>query len=420
MKRKHRLSLGPDWPIVLVAFYGCCVHAGCLIYAFSLFISPLQAAFGWDRTAIMTASTLQLLCLGLVSPLVGKAVDIYGSRRIVSSGALVSAAGFLLMPTMETTIHFYLCNIIIGIGSAAMGPVPCSAAVTEAFDEKRGIAIGIMSTGIGIGGFVIAPLIGGMILPGFGWQAAYVCIAGITILMVPLAMLFLKGKSGRAETMAQSSGRQAFPAASTVKKDLVSAPFILIAGGFFLFLFSAVGVLQTQVPHLQDVGFPLLLASSAMGALALVSAVGKFVFGLLCDRYHPKVAFSIGAVFLMAGIFILRNISTESSPALIWVFAIVFGIGVGSWLPSMSMMVSRTFAKASYGTIFGAVTLIQQMGSAMGPLASGYIYDMTGNYQPAFDLYLLLAFCAVGVIVASGFVIKNRPCISIPAHEATG
>ena len=409
MKQKNGLfNLGPNWPIVLVAFYGCCIHSGCLIYAFSLFINPLQETFGWDSATIMLAFTLQFICIGLASPFVGKAVAQFGTRRVIVVGALTAVIGFMLLPLIKTPFHFYLFSILIGVGSAAMGPVPCSVAVTRAFTEKRGLAIGIMSTGIGVGGFVLSPLIGGVFLPYLGWKGAYICIAVVTAVMIPLALVFMKRKTSATNAaVPQDHNPAATMARPNAKEDLFSVSFVAIAAGFFLFLFCLVGVLQSQVPHLRDIGFPLLTASSALGALGLVSAVAKFIFGVLCDRHHPRFVFIIAASFSIAGIFLLLNITPDSSPLWIWAYALIFGIGAGSWLPMMSMIVSTTFGVATYSIVFGAVSMIQQTGSATGPLISGYIYDKTGSYHAAFIMAIVLLACSIGVILLSGYRVKK-------------
>jgi len=398
------------WLIVLVAFYGCCLHAGCLIYAFSLFIKPLQAQFGWDRATITLAFTLQFVCLGLVSPLVGKAADRFGTRMIISSGAVVAALGFSALPLIKTPLHFYLANIIIGIGGSAMGPVPCTGAVSAVFTRKRGLAIGAMSTGIGIGGFIFSPLIGGVLLPNYGWQGGYIGIAIAHLVMVPLALMFIR-QQPRAAASAPDR-----PVAVDGLTDgerhgrLLSAPFYLIATALFLFLFALVGTLQSQVPHLQDIGFPLLTASSALGALGLVSAGAKFFFGWLCDKIHPKTAFTVAALFLIGGIALLSFIRPASPSLLLWAYAIVFGVGIGSWLPIMSMMVSTTFGMASYGLIFGGVSLVQSIGQATGPLTAGFIYDLTGSYHSAFMLFIVIAAASIPVVLGvNRSPVKERP-----------
>jgi MFS family permease len=393
------------WLIVFLTFYSCCLHSGCLIYAFGLFVKPIQAYFGWDRATITLAFTLQFICIGVFSPLVGRAVDRMGPRTIISTGAVVAVLGFLSLPLVKNILHFYFFNIIIGIGSAAMGPVSCSTAVSAVFKEKRGLAIGIMSTGIGVGGFLFSPLIGGWLLPEFGWKGGYLGIAVAHAMIIPLAFLILKRKtqSNPSETEALAGQSIAVHGGGMQNKsiwnELVSAPFFFISIAFFLFLFSLVGTLQSQGAHLQDIGFPLLAASSALGALGLVSSFAKLFFGWLCDKLHPKMVFCIGAIFLIGGISLLMVVKPNSSPVVLWSYAIIFGIGVGCWLPIMSMMVSTIFGIGSYGLFFGGVALIQNMGSATGPLAAGYIYDLTKTYDWAFVLFLVLAVCSVPVIL---------------------
>lgn len=395
------------WLIVFLTFYACCLHSGCLIYAFGLFIKPLQAAFGWDRATITLAFTIQFICVGVFSPLVGRAVDRIGPRRVINSGAIVVTLGFLSLIFIKSPLHFYLLSMIIGVGSAAMGPVSGSTAVSAVFEKKRGLAIGVMSTGIGVGGFIFSPLIGGWLLPSYGWQGGYVGIAVAHFLIIPMAMLILrkKDKSEMAQKVVPA-GQAADTKDGSAWDGLLSAPFFLIAIAFFLFLFSIVGTLQSQVPHLQDIGFPLLAASSALGALGLISSGAKLFFGWLCDKIHPKIVFCIGAIFLIGGIFLLTIVKPSSSPVVLWSYAFIFGIGVGCWLPIMSMMVSTIFGIGSYGLIFGGVSLIQNMGSATGPLAAGYIYDLTRSYQWAFILYLVLAVLSVPVVLS---IRKRRP-----------
>ena len=128
-----------------------------------------------------------------------------------------------------------------------MGLVPCSVAVTRAFTEKRGLAIGIMSTGIGVGGFVLSPLIGGVFLPYLGWKGAYICIAVVTAVMIPLALVFMKRNTlATNAAMRQDHNPAATMARSNATEDLFSVSFVAIAVGFFLFLFCLVGVLQSM------------------------------------------------------------------------------------------------------------------------------------------------------------------------------
>lgn len=274
-----------------------------------------------------------------------------------------------------------------------MGPVSGNTAVSSVFKEKKGLAIGV-------GGFIFFPLIGGWLLPQFGWQGAFIGIAAAHFLLIPLALLILKKRDKKD---LQQMERQPCQSAEIQKQNIwtgiFSARFFLISIAFFLLLFSIVGTVQSQAPHLQDIGFPVLAASPALGALGLISSFAKLFFGWLCDQIHPKIVFCFGALFLIAGIGLPAVVKQTSSPVVLWSYAVNFGIGVGCWLPIMSMMVSAIFGIASYGLIFGGVSLIQKMGSATGPLAAGLIYDLTKSCNGAFMLFLALTVLSVTVVL---------------------
>ncbi|MGD9157819.1 MAG: MFS transporter [Desulfobacteraceae bacterium] len=396
------------WLVVFIAFYGMCLHAGCLIYASGLFIKPLQAYFGWERGTIALAFTLQFIFLGLLSPFIGKAVDRLGPRIVFITGASIASIGFLMMPQIKTPVHFYLISILIGISEAAIGPVPCTGAVSPLFNKKRGLAIGVMSTGVGVGGFIFSLLVGSLLIPSYGWQGGYYGIAAAHVLIIPLAM-FMRGKKKQAvvqhEDTAESTGIETGQLANMLR----SPSLWIISVIFFMFLFSLVGTVQIQAPHLQDIGFPVLIASSTLGFLGLISAFAKLFFGWLCDRINPKTAYIISAFCLVCGLVMLSFFRHDSSSIYLWTYVLIFGIGIGAWLPIMSMMVSRTFGIVSYGLYFGAVTMVETIGQALGPLVAGLMFDSTGSYHSTFILYITLTVCSIPIAAfISGKSIRKK------------
>ena len=414
--RKPKVFYG-YW-IVLVTFLCLFIFAGGGVYAFSLFVKPLEAHFGWGRGEIMIGFTLLFLIRGVTSPFVGKLVDRYGARKVISTGALTTGLGFLLLTQVSSLWHFYLGCSIIGVGIAALGPIPTSAVVSQWFQKKRGLAIGLMSPGFGVGGFVVAPLVGSYLIPSFGWRAAYLALAILTwVLIIPLALLVIKAKPAdmglypdgvKAPEMVTVT--QVSPSDSgglTLKMALTTLPFWLISIRFSLGAFSQVGTLQSQVPYLQDIGFPMVTAATALGTVGLMSALGKFGFGWLCDRISPKYAGAIGLGLQAMGIIALMNVGPTSPPAMIWLYAIMLGLGIGSWLPTMSMLTSTTFGLASYGTIFGMVNLTESIGAATGPLVAGYMYDITNTYHWAFTLFAALYAIAIPAIL----ILRRRKSI---------
>ncbi|MFH1487638.1 MAG: MFS transporter, partial [Pseudomonadota bacterium] len=192
------------------------------------------------------------------------------------------------------------------------------------------------------------------------------------------------------------------PRGLTLKMALATSSFWLIAISFLTHGFSEVGILQTHVPHLEDVGFPLTKASAAFGVVGLFSLIGKFFFGWLCDRMEAKYACAIGLGVQVTGLFILLCVRPTSPPVLLYLYAVVIGLGVGSWLPAMSMLVSTNFGLLAYGSIFGMTSLMLSVGSATGPLMAGYVFDITGNYNLAFIIFILFYGIAIPTVLAVG------------------
>jgi predicted MFS family arabinose efflux permease len=158
------------------------------------------------------------------------------------------------------------------------------------------------------------------------------------------------------------------------------------------------GLFQNQVPYLEDAGFPVGTASVALGVVGLGSCVGKFFFGWLCDHIPPRYATAVAVGPMLGSAIVLMNIKPGSPVALMWVFSILMGLAVGGWLPTMSLVTSRTFGVASYGAIWGSVACAHFIGSALSPLLFGAIYDSTGEYDLAF-VAALVAFSAAALCV---------------------
>ena len=408
-KQGFNFNVNYGWWIVAATFYSSLIFSGCIYFAFSLFVKPLQAEFGWSRSTIMAAFSLLFISLGIASPLAGRAVDRYGPKVVMSLGTLITALGFASLIALASPLHYYISYLIIGIGGAAIGPVTSTAVVSGWFQEKRGLAIGFMSTGIGVGGLILAPLVGGLIIPKIGWRAGYLCISLLTGTLIPLTLFVIKTKAayesdirialhqdGPKGMIGQETGTNEL----NLRDALFSPAFVFIAGAFMLSQFSINGTIQSHVPHLQDIGFPVTTASVALGGIGLVSAFSKLFFGWLCDKINPKYAFSIGVLFMSGGTFILTMIGPTSPMLVLWSYTLIMGIGAGSWLPAMSMLVSRNFGLAAYGAIFGAATLAHNIGVSTGPLFAGYVYDITRNYHWAFMLFMLFYFCSIPAMLA--------------------
>jgi len=327
--------------------------------------------------------------------------------------------GFLVVSVMDSLLLFYLGYVLVGVGAAGIGPVPTSAIVSNWFRKKRGTAVGITSAGIGAGGFIMAPIVG-YLLSAFDWRTAYLSMAVIVwVSIIPLSLLLVRTRPEdvglhpdgalEAEETHRTGAGNGVVWGFSLRQAAATLPFWLIAVSYLLGNFSSMGGLQAQVPNLNDIGFPTATAAAALGAIGFGSGVGKVFFGWLCDRMQPRLASAIGLTLQCAAVLILLQLRSDSPAALIWTYALLMGFGAGSWLPTMSMLVSGSFGLAFYGSVFGVVNLAQSVGTAVGPLVAGVMYDTMGTYRWAFML-----FAALYAIAIPAVLLVRRPKVRMP------
>ena len=382
-------------PLVLTAAFLCTfVWAGCGFYAFSLFVKPLQDTFAWDRGTVMAAFTITFLVSGLISPFVGIALHRWGDRMTVIISAIILGAGLLGLSTVNSLTQYYIYSGIMGLGLTGIGPMPASNIITHHFHEKRGVAMGIMSAGVGLGGLVFSPLISSVLIPACGWRAVYIILALFAWLaLIPITSLALKPIGPAAKSSDTGDFNTFTPTRHyglTLKQALSTKAFWLIILVVFFSQVSQVGAIQNQVPYMNDLGFPLALASLCLGLIGFSSAIGKYFFGWLCDHIRANHASLIGIVLQAAGIIILLNISSSSSTALTVTYSLVLGLGTGAWLPTLSMMISENLGIKEYSKILGAATISYGIGTALGPLFTSLVFQHTCDYRIAFICLLAL------------------------------
>ena len=186
-------------------FYGWWIVAATLLlniivngigtYIFSFFVKPLQNQFNWGRGEIMTAFTVNFVSMGIGQFFAGRLIDRYGARRIISAGGILMGLGLVLASTMTQLWQLYAGWIMVGLGAAAAGTLPGSLVVSNWFKAKRGLAIGIMSAGVGIGGLLMSPLVGSYPIPAFGRSAALLILAILAlVIIIPLGWFVIRTK----------------------------------------------------------------------------------------------------------------------------------------------------------------------------------------------------------------------------------
>ena len=403
-------------------FYGYWVLTACFIFnvvgsgcgpiSFSFFVTALEKSFGWGRTEIMTAFTFLFVFSAVAAPISGKLVHVIGSRIVIAVGALFSAGGYLLVSQMSELWQYYIGYSLVGIGTAAIGPVVCSLIVSKWFVQRRGMAIGAMSMGAGTAGLIFTPLVIVYLLPHFGWSNTYLFLTGITaIVAVPLAALVVR--TDPAEMGLLPDGKS--PSRITGIDEIVThqgMPFrsALSTRAFWMLVLAVLlisvhmGVMQSQIPHLEDLGFTSGIVASAMSIVAMMSVVGTVAFGWLSEKIPLKASSVLGILLIVFSVMVLLYVRIDSPVWLIWSYATLLGLGIGSWMTNTSLLASSHFGILAYGTIFGVFMAFQMLGAAISPIICGYFYDRTGSYEMAFITLLVIIALGIPSILA-----VNRP-----------
>ncbi len=395
---RSRLYFG--WVIVAVTFVtmGIGVNART---AFSLLFPPILDEFGWGRGVTAGAFSFGFLISACMSPLIGRLMDRAGPRAVMELGVLLMGGGLLLAPLTSQPWHLYLTiGVLVGGGSVCLGYSGQSLFLPNWFARRRGLAMGIAFSGVGVGSTVMMPWLQAMI-EGAGWRAGSLTL-GIVLLVVlaPINLLLHKrpqdmgllpdGDPEPPQGSVPPPSNIVDPAwaaiAWTLPLALRTARFWWLALGFFggLYIWYAVQVHQTR--YLIEIGFDPTLSAWALGFVSLAGIPGQIVLGHMSDRVGREIVWAIaclGFAICFAALLVLAHL-----PLLPLLCAMVLAQGVlGYGLTSvMGAIVAEIFQGPHFGVIFGSVMLAALAGGAAGPWVSGVLHDATGNYVAAFWL----------------------------------
>ena len=413
------------WWVVAVSFLVLFVHAGCAFYSFGVLLPVLEDELEASSAAVSGAVSLYMLMLGLTAPLVGRLTDKYGPKNVVVAGGLIAGSALLLLSLSTAVWNLYLLYLVVGIGMSGAGFVPLSVALSNWFTRRRGTAIGVAMVGIALGAILLAPLTS-FVIEAASWRASFVVLGVITLVcVIPPVMLVLKTKpqdmgllpdgeqpvaveaAAAPELAASSAEASAGEPEWTTSTALRTMPYWLALAAFFLVGMAIAGVLQHEAKFLEDVGIAEATAAFALGLTGGIGGVGKLTFGFLADKISPKLAALICFALQIVGVVLLLNIE---SGVTMWVFVVVFGFAMGGNVALQPLIIGEFFGLASFGTIFGSIVLAAAVGSALGPVLAGSMYDAFGSYSLVFTIFI------IGYAVAiTALILARRPKPKIQA-----
>lgn len=382
------------WNIIGAGLVFQAVTFGLVFFSFTFWVGPWMADFGVSRTTVMWAFTAFNLGMGLMAPFAGRAMDKMSIRALVCGGSICFASGLALVSLATAfwqVIAIYATVITLGV--ILTSSLPAQTLAAKWFRANRGLAIGFVAVGTSIGGFLLPPVVAGLIAD-YGWRTANVMLAaGAVLVVVPLVWLVVrntpedKGVEPEAERLSADGSHVEveFPDWTTAM-ILRQSSFWVPIGAFFPMLLAVSSIQANLAPFASDLGIDAPRAAGLMSALAGTMIFGKLFFGAMADRWDHRILFWISAATMWAAIFLFDTM--PSYPVMV-VASGTFGFAIGGFLPLLGAIFASRFGPHAFGRVMGLTGPIITI-TAIGPVGAGLIRDASGSYSMAFEAFLIL------------------------------
>jgi MFS family permease len=374
------------WGLLAAAMVIVGVAMGSL-FSIGVFLAPLQASTSWSRTDISAVVLLAWVTLGIGSFLWGALSDRTGPRIVVGAGGLLLGLGLVLASRAATVGQFTLAyGGLVGLAVGAFY-TPLTTVVSAAFTRNRGLALGLISAGSGLGNFAIAPLIRWLITT-YDWRTAMLLLGDLSWLVtIPLALVVRAPGARMARAAVASSSERDVALAAVVR----SPQFWLIALVHFACCVAHSGPIFHMVANATDHGVGMMSAAVVFGTAGLASIVGRVATGLIADRLGAKRTLVAALALQAPAILVYVGIRGSAS---FYLLGIVFGLAYGGVMPLYALLTREYFGQRAMGGAYGAIYMLQAIGMGLGTFGGGVLYDRLGDYASMFTTAAAIATAA--------------------------
>jgi predicted MFS family arabinose efflux permease len=371
------------------------------IFSLAVFLRPLEDEFGWTRSLISGIAFVNWLIVGIGSFVAGVLSDRIGTRRVVGAGAALMGAALLVSSQVRSAAQLYLTFGVLGALGASAFYVPLSASATRWFTARRGLAMGIISSGMGLGIFVVPPSARALITA-LGWRPTFAVFGGITWAVAAIALRYLADRPedrGLRSYGADDDRRAARgPASAMTPRDALRHPVFWGVALVHLGCCAAhSGPIYHMVAHAMDLGVPRMAAASMLGLSGATSIAGRLSSGALADRLGAKTALVAMLTFQAAT---LSTYLYAGGTVSLFGAALAFGAAYGGAMPLYALVAREYFGERVVGTTFGGIFFVSCIGMGAGAYGGGLLFDHLGTYWTLHLGSTLIGASAVAVALA--------------------
>ncbi|SNS11003.1 Predicted arabinose efflux permease, MFS family [Sphingomonas laterariae] len=419
----RRFGRNYAWVVVAITFLSLLAAAG-LRSAPGVMMTPLQAAFGWDRATVSAAAAFGIFLYGMVGPFAAALMQTLGIRKTLMGGLALMAASTGLSLFMAEPWHYVLTwGLLSGLGSGAVALVLGATVAGRWFDTHRGLVMGIFSASTATGSLLFLPVLAWLSEQG-GWRPVAMSVAIVSALLIPLVALLLPERPADAGLLPYGAAHPRPPEPRAHPRESVALAFRvlgraartpvfwLLFGTFFVCGLTTNGLVGTHlIAYCGDNGMGAVQAAGLLAVMGIFDLIGTTASGWLTDRYDPRKLLFV--YYGVRGLSLIALPFTGFDIVALSVFAVFYGLDWIATVPPTVKLAGQHFGDRDAPIVFGWVAAGHQIGAATAALGAGLLRDATGTYTSAF-----MIAGSIGVLAAFGALAIARDARAGPA-EAT-
>jgi predicted MFS family arabinose efflux permease len=413
----------PAWIVALVAFLALVGAAG-FRAAPGVLMLPLEQEFGWSRSILSLAVSINLLFFGLTAPFAAALMERFGIRRVTTVALVLIAAGSGLSIFVTAAWQLLLTwGALIGLGTGSMALVFAATVADTWFVKHRGLVVGILTAGSATGQLAFLPLIA-LLVQNVGWrQASLLCAAG-ALVVVPLVIIFLRNRPAdlgvtpfgspalleeQQAPVAKAGPNAARRAISALVRASKVRTFWALVAGFAICGATTNGLIGTHfIPSAADHGLPETAAAGLLAVIGVFDIVGTIASGWLTDRINPRYLLVAYYGFRGVSLLILPYLLSATIQPPIVLFVVIYGLDWVATVPPTVALAREVFGKDG-PIVFGWIFAAHQIGAAIAATTAGLVRDSFGSYTPAW--LGAAGLCVIAAIVSAS--ITRKPAVAL-------
>lgn len=364
---------------------------GIMFYGVPFFFDFWVTDFGWNRA---TATSGNMFGKIIIGPLFGFAagwiIDRFGPKKLMVFGISICGFAVIGLSRMNSLFEFYALYLMMALGYMCGGPLPNQVLTSRWFDKSRGKAMGIAYLGIGVGGMMV-PQIAKWLNLQMHWRSSLVMLGTLMIAVALPMALFVKENPER-----KSKEIKKVEPILSFKSILKDRAFYLLAIGSMCSIGAVAGVSQNLKLFFSiDLKYSQSEAANIISLVLGASIIGRLLMGWLADRYSKKYVMVLIYILISLAILLLYF---AASPGIIYVFALIFGIGLGGDYMIIPLMAAELFGVKVMGRVMGLILTVDGLSEAFGPILAGWLRDRSGSYSTGFTALILLSVIGTAAV----------------------